>query len=529
MNSEKDEIPKAMQNINNTDKVEKADNIEQKEKIKKSFVKRYIIFILLLIMITVVAIVITIILTKKPEDNIAKESTDTQQLQTKKSKAKDAYLGISNYSETYNENSINILTYIDINGDIGLFNINSRNNGQDGIEFVQISGLKDKEIENKVNEKLKNASYNLGMKNVYSYVTANFSNILSVTIYGFDQETEHNKQDGVNIDLTTGDDIPFEKVFVSSAPINSYLTEGLYETLAWYTKYIQEQNAPEEYVDRYDMDKADISDYEDKSIMLIKNFQKAKEKGTLKYIITPSNVIIYNLLDENIVSKEWLDSSITINFQNKLDEVAIYKRYLNDKNIYENISLGNKNVIVCTESTVGHDTYLQRVNKIINYGKKSNNLYVEEFLSFSEYDTSDEIIDKIEKYFVDNSEINNNNIKPEDGQGMFYHKDINVWKKYDGNYYEAAINEVKVTCSEDYYKNLAFKDFIAMKNKYTDEVGLVFFNTYEAENYPNLTIKDNSITVDGEYQTTPRVFFSLNGEYLGDNEEEAKAKLNQAQ
>lgn len=489
------------------------------------FVKKYIIFIIILIAITAGAIVLTIIFTKQPENSNKNQNTNLPVAETKKTKAKDANLGINNYSETYNENSINILTYIDIDGDIGLYDIDSRNSGKDAIEYVQISGLKDKAIENKVNEKLKNASYNLGIKNVYAYVTANFSNIISLSISGFDQEAEKNRQDAVNIDLTTGEDIPFEKIFVSSAPINSYLTEGLYERLAWYTKYTQEELDPYDPGYTYNMDKADTSDYEDKSIIFIKNYQKAKEKGTLKYNITPTNVIIYDLLDEKIVSKEWLDTTVDINFKNKLNEVAIYKRYLNDKNIYENLSLGNKNIIVCTKSAVGYDAYSQRVNKILNYGKKANNLYVEEVLSFSENDISDEIKEKIEKYFVDNSEINNNTLNPENGQGMLYHKDISVWKKYEGDYYEASIYEVKATCTEDYYKNQVFKDFIEMKNEYSDEMGLTFFSTYQAEEYPNLTITDNFITEDGEYQTTPRIYFSLDGEYLGDNEDEVKAKI----
>ena len=136
------------------------------------------------------------------------------------------------------------------------------------------------------------------------------------------------------MNLATGEEIKLEELFVSSAPINLYLANGLYEILAW-----------EDGRDAYDMSKVDTSSYEDKFLLLAKNY--AKNKVDLKYIITADKITVFGLIDKNIIDCENPENfDITIDLTKCIDEVAMYKRFLTDQQIYDNTSFGIKDTIV---------------------------------------------------------------------------------------------------------------------------------------------------------------------------------------
>lgn len=119
----------------------------------------------------------------------------------------------------------------------------------------------------------KDSKYAINLKGnsryVYSNVTANFGNILSVSIYA-DKKTEY-----INVDLNTGKDIKFEEVFVSSAPINSLITEGVFKALAW----DKLDSNYEKFGGILDMDKVDASNYEDIALMVVNNYKKIKQEN----------------------------------------------------------------------------------------------------------------------------------------------------------------------------------------------------------------------------------------------------------
>jgi phosphate transport system substrate-binding protein len=83
-----------------------------------------------------------------------------------KKEAEDKIYAINSYTDTYNENSINIEEMQD--GDINYF---------------QIDGLKNTALQNQINEKIKNTAYSFeGATDVSSFVVGNFSNILSIKV-----------------------------------------------------------------------------------------------------------------------------------------------------------------------------------------------------------------------------------------------------------------------------------------------------------------------------------------------------------
>ena len=528
MEKNNNEIPKAIQND-----VAKAENKSNKEteefkkvKPKNTFIKKYIIFIVVLMAVTGLAIFFTINPLSKPQEEKVEEVAEEQENQEiVKNEAEDAKYAIKKYSETYNENDLKILNYVDVDGNVSIYeNIYEAPDGNKKVNYIQIDGLKNKTIQNKVNERLKSECYKLKSNNVSSNVTANFSNILSISISGYIRETEEFENSSINIDLTTGENVPFEKIFVSSAPINSYLTEGLYKTLAWDEKA---QNTNEDNWEMaFDMSKIDTSKFEDKSIMLINNYKKAKEKGEIQFSITPSKVTVYGLADEKIVKNEYLRDSITIEFKNKIEEVAIYKRYLTDTSIFENNNIGLKNVIVCTNPTLGYESGLRNMFKILNYGKVSDNIFMEDVIENISEEDVDDGYQKIIRYFQNQSNETKKQLKVESGKGLIYQRKMSIYKEVDEKYYVANVEEIKATCSEEYYHNLAFKDYIENKNQPT--VGPTYFvfgaTEYDQKIYPNLTLKGNMVKDERGYETFPRLYFSTEGEYLGTTEAEAKEK-----
>lgn len=492
---------------------------------KNSFIKKYIIFVLLLVIVTVIAIVLTINSLNKTNKNEAQNENieNIVEAEKAKNKAEDEKYSIKKYSETYNENDIKILNYIDVDGNVDVYDEKYKApDGKKRIEFLQIDGLKNKTVQNKVNEKIKNECYNMKTQNVYTNITANYSNILSLVIVGSTPNVQKDEIVGLNIDLSSGENIPFEKVFVSSAPINSYLTEGLYKTLAWDAR---NQNVNENnYSEDFDMSKADTSEYEDKSILLVNNYKKAKKEEKLQYCISPSGVTLYNLLDTKIVSKDFLNASIEIEFKNKIEEVAIYKRYLTDTSIFENNNIGLKNVAVLTNPLLSYEVGLRKMFKILNYEKISNNIFMEDAIENLDLNP-DEGYKKIIKYFQTSSDETKRNLKVDSGKGMFYQRTISIYKEPDEKCYIANIMETKTTCDENYFDNFAFKDYIDMKNRPTAGPAYFIFyqDEYEQKQYPNLSIKTNRIK-DGDNYTFPKLYFDLEGNYLGTTKEEAKAK-----
>lgn len=524
--SKENDSPKALKNEKD-EKVEKKSEVENNEKepkVKDKFKTKYVVFLIALIGITAGATYLTIqqIDTQKPNENPTQPSI-VQPEQNRK-QADDAKYGITKYSDTYDENDLKIVTYVDVDGNVAAYEQTYlAPEGNTRVEFIQIEGLKNKDIQSKVNDKLKKAAYEIKSNNTYEYITANFGNILSVNISGYDEQ-DNWLRGGINIDLTTGEDIKFEDVFVSSATINSYITAGLYKTLAWNEK--NEKATDENYMEDFDMDKIQIADFEDKSLKVIKDYQKAVKEGKINFNISPSGVSIYDLIDKNIVKNQYLNY-IDIDFANKKEEIAIYKRFLKNESIFENNNLGQKGVIVFTNPTGTYD--VADYYKILNYGKISNNIFMEDVIENTNDDyAKEEGFIAIMEYFQKDSDQKKNNLSVENGKGMFYQRIINIWHNEQEGYYSAYLREVQTTCDINYYNDLAFKDYIDMKNQpFGGGIEYYIFRDYEyeKEKYPNLNIKGTFVKSEYGYDADRTMYFNEKGEYIGETEEEAKAKI----
>lgn len=460
----------------------------------KKFIIKYVVFIIIIVLITVGAIFFSI---NKMTENIQKTETETMDIT--KPTSKDSKYAIDSYAETYNENSLNIKYYAG--------NDQPVENTYGGEEYAQIEGLLDKDIQNNINKRLKETAKKLkeGNRRTFSQVTANFSNILSVNIYNEDY-----KRETINIDLSTGNDIELKDVFVSSAPLNSLIMEGVYRSLAW-DKLFENYEKNEGSID---MNKVDTSQYEDIALKVVNNF-KAREND-VQFYITTEGVTIYGITDQNMFLSDDENPSISVDFLGHREDVAIYKRFLSNKSIYENDSIGAKDIIVFTNN-IYDDKYLYS----LIYGQEDN-IFIEESLIFYEESAVKDktTFESIKKYLINVANEDKQRIKSQTNNdtGMFYQKEINLWKTE--NYYCTTLTEYQATCEISYFKDEAFKDYAKMKNGPRADVGMNGFVKDDINEFTNLKIFDTK---------TSELYFDLEGNFIGTTKEEANSKLNQTE
>lgn len=504
-NEEFYEKPKAvveMEENSDTGKAKKRIKEKKEQNIKqanKKFFIKYAVFLIVMLLITAGAIYFSIKQNKKEPEQEKKEEI----IDTSKPESTDKKYGINAYDETYNENAITIKRYA------GNDQLVEETYGAG--EYVQIEGLLDKDLQSSINKRLKETAKNLkeGNRRTFSNVTANFSNILSVDIFN-----EDNKRESINIDLSTGEDIPLESVFVSSAPLNSLIMEGTYKRLAW----DKLESNYETLMGTLDMNKVDTTQYEDTAMQVINNY-KAKGKD-LKFYITNTGITIFGLTDPSMFISDNKNPGIDIEFLEHREDIAIYKRYLTQKSIYENDSLGQKGLIVFT-----NNIYDNKYSYNLAYGKEGNVFIEEAFFFYADDATKNQkLYGEIKKYFenIANEDKQRIENETESDKGAFYQKEINVSKvTAEGlEFYGATINEYQATCDKEYFKDEAFKDYIKMSTGPRADIGLNGFDPYFKDEYPNLNISDKK-------QST--AYFDNDGNFIGNTQEEAISKLKQNQ
>lgn len=466
------------------------ENIEGQEikKENKKFIIKFVIFLIILTMLTAIAVYFTIKdLNKEEQEPIIEK----EEIEIKK-EAEDSKFAIKSYTETYNENSLKIINYYDINGKTTTENTDMNS---PYINYIQIYGLKKANIQNKINERLKEEAYKFkGNEPIYTYVTGNFSNILSVQIW-----SNKSQLTTINVDLSTGEDIPFEKVFISSASINSMLAEGLYETLAW-NDAVQVMDEDE----NMDMTKVDTSQYEDKFLKLIHNYNN--QKDSIKYSIYPSEIVINEIIDKEIMEYEQVPPAISINLVKHINEVAIYKRYLTSESIFEDPSVGLKNIIVLTNP--------KDAGNVIEYGKIANNVFVEEVLVNDIQEDKNGVCKKYIENLV--KEQKDKLINQTQNKGIIYQREH--YANYDSRNKFYIINSTvyQAMCSISYFENEFYKDYINLKQIPRVQAGIGGFDEYNKKNFPNLEISNI------KYET---YYISETGEFLGNTEAEARKKI----
>lgn len=267
------------------------------------------------------------------------------------------------------------------------------------INYVQISGLKNTTIEDKINKEIENQA--LSFRNddelndsgiqrigIYANVFGSFSDVLSVSItknitrrineeYEYEYETI-----GLNYSLKDGEKIKFNDLFTEDAAIKNIITQSVYDNLAW--NYASESGNLDA-----DMSKLDYRDIEDRIFKILSNYRRNPD---LTFYFSPS---IISFIDDNIVYSIPMDVFY--------DSIAIYTRYKSHNNLYKDESLVNDinyvfskaDMSECTEDiSTKTDNFQYRIIKYSSDNEKDDNIQK------AENAVKDELYEKINEYAV---------------------------------------------------------------------------------------------------------------------------------
>ena len=401
---------------------------------------------------------------------------------------------LCNINEKYSFNSLEIKDIID-----------------DKINYIEISGLKNKTIQDRINTEIKDVVYKQKQKfsnsnNVYirCEVAGNFANILSLYIncnsYG-DNNNYERSTETLNYDLNTGNKIKFEDLFIKSTPIKLPLIEAVYEALA-FSYEVKGEFGSDEFMDSLNMDNRDTSEYEDIFLKVSSIYDNIK--NDLKFIVSPYQISIYELPIEQ------LDRVVKIDMYKYKDYIAIYKRYLLGNDIYEK-DIGMKDIYTFT---IPFSNVYCKNYEHSYYGYPSKNLFTNVSYQTSNMDSN---INKVLNSCYSNVDQKMNTFKQEANNNPNQNYIIQGWISADKAtetsttipYIRVYFDYEKVEVTNEVFDNLQYYLNYVCKMPKASIDGFFIMGNERFVPYN----KDKSV-LESKYW-----YYDLDGNYLGDSEE----------
>lgn len=247
------------------------------------------------------------------------------------------------------------------------------------IRYYQISGLKNKGVENKINKEIEQLALNCykdKVKNLNEVVNiqismweaSNFADTISFELSYYakidnDDDDFYQGTQGLNYDLNTGEKITIDKVFTSDAPIENVLRKSAYYSLI--ENHVEESLAG-------DLTVLDYGNIEDDIAEIIYAYKSGK---ITEFYYTPREIYMFHD-----------DRTITIDMKDYSEYIAIYNRYLSKESLYENDNIGIKNIY----------TLARRYKDVFYYEnyQNENNYFIDISIDFQSAE-SDEFAKKI--------------------------------------------------------------------------------------------------------------------------------------
>ncbi len=332
-------------------------------------------------------------------------------------------------------------------------------------EYIQIKGLKNKEVENKINKEIMEVAKELSEKCevVETTIGANYANVFSISITGQNTEeiADYDNAQTLNYRLDTGEQIQFEDLFTNKAYIRTILTQAAYE------QYMKQ------YDQFADLNKIDYSKVETSTFEIVNNYMNGAKK-IFAFSHNKIDVIIGNDI-------------IQINMPDFYENIAIYKRYLSNDNLYEN-DKQSQEMFVFSERYFDYSFY-HKVEEL------QENLYVDIAL----YDHSDDKNEDKQNTSVEEMEnllkkVKNLASENQDKAYIFYYKD-ELWN--DEEYTIHPARSYLCTMEKEYYKQHG-KEIIARGNReYRESEGVVM---YEDDNILRYEFQDGEFVLVQEVE-----------------------------
>lgn len=313
---------------------------------------------------SIICIAITAILIAYQSIEIEEKNQEIVEKVSKETKEKDVQ-GI-NLKGTYNQNDLIIKEK-----SVTLEKVE--------IRYYQISGLKNKGVENKINKEIEQLALNCykdKIKNLNEVVNiqismweaSNFADTISFELSYYakidnDDDDFYQGTQGLNYDLNTGEKITIDKVFTSDAPIENVLRKSAYYSLI--ENHVEESLAG-------DLTVLDYGNIEDDIAEIIYAYKSGK---ITEFYYTPREIYMFHD-----------DRTITIDMKDYSEYIAIYNRYLSKESLYENDNIGIKNIY----------TLARRYKDVFYYEnyQNENNYFIDISIDFQSAE-SDEFAKKI--------------------------------------------------------------------------------------------------------------------------------------
>ena len=293
------------------------------------------------------------------------------------------------------------------------------------IKIPQIEGLKDLEIQEKINQDMYNRigvqlrSYpEINYGNYY--VRGNFANVLSIS-YHMGGGNRH-KQLYLNYNLVTGERLELEDLFLADADITQCVRRAFYDMLAREKMYSEEME--------WGSDVA-LSPDENQVYKLVKGYM---ESGDYQFMFTPSEICFY-----------YENYSATLRMVDEADQIAVYSRFLTEESIFARDDIGFKNIFTCADTQ--YDVFER-----IEYGYLEPNFwydvtiyydynYMEEQLEKEKWErylaVEEAFYDSIDRKIAEYREIAKNN--PDTFYMLFMRPDMYVYQSYDTGQYSNIV------------------------------------------------------------------------------------------
>ena len=210
------------------------------------------------------------------------------------------------------------------------------------IRYAQISGLKNKKIEEKINKEIERAALNCYQKqvkdldkviNVYvsMWNTANFANTIAFEL-SYIAKTDDYSDDyyqglqTLNYDLNTGNRITIDQVFTSDAPIENILRKSIYYDLI--SRKAEDNLAGDLVV-------PDYGNIEDEIIRIINLYKRGK---ITEFSYNPMEIILFYDEDEAVFikMKDFAEYIAIYNDSHKIPSISEYEYWISTSVIDKN-------------------------------------------------------------------------------------------------------------------------------------------------------------------------------------------------
>ena len=300
---------------------------------------------------------------------------------------------VGGLADRYKENDIDIIYYLEHIGQ-------TRNNilEQDEkttkltIKNMAIKGLKDKNIENKINSKISEEMVklytneeinnpNVDYVNITGYVVGNYSNTISIYIIKSKQivgePTEEKRGKSINVDLNTGEEITFEDLFLPGASVKNVLSQVVYDNLT--SQYIKNGIVINNSID--------LTGIEDEVYAILRKYHK----GVIKEFYYNSNTICF------AIGNDWYSFPMWKYYE----KIGIYNRYNISGNIYDGTH----------KKTQENFIFQEQRDELVNQ-KISDNFIAIIVTPYNLRSRSEAFINKFNEYF-DNAKVKVQELKKE--------------------------------------------------------------------------------------------------------------------